>query len=64
MIEATIQKLITMKLHGMADAVQEQIKNRAYKELKAVFSPDISGCRRAPNARGCARRRSNPRAAS
>jgi len=33
MIEATIQKLITMKLHGMADAVQEQIKNRAYKEL-------------------------------
>ena len=33
MIEATIQKLIAMKLHGMADAVQEQIKTRAYKEL-------------------------------
>ncbi|MDO8336101.1 MAG: IS21-like element helper ATPase IstB [Candidatus Saccharibacteria bacterium] len=33
MIEATIEKLITMKLHGMADAVQEQIKTRAYKEL-------------------------------
>ncbi len=33
MIEATIQKLIAMKLHGMADAVQEQTKNRVYKEL-------------------------------
>jgi DNA replication protein DnaC len=33
MIEATVDKLITMKLHGMADAVQEQIKSRAYKDL-------------------------------
>ena len=33
MIEATVEKLITMKLHGMADAVQEQIKSRAYKDL-------------------------------
>jgi DNA replication protein DnaC len=33
MIEATVEKLITMKLHGMAEAVEEQMKNRAYKEL-------------------------------
>ena len=33
MIEATMEKLISMKLHGMAEAVQEQMKNRAYKEL-------------------------------
>lgn len=33
MIEATVDKLITMKLHGMAEAVQEQIKSRAYKDL-------------------------------
>lgn len=33
MIEVTIERLISMKLHGMAGAVQEQIKNPAYKEL-------------------------------
>ena len=33
MIEATVEKLITMKLHGMAEAVQEQMKNRTYKDL-------------------------------
>jgi len=33
MIEATVDKLITMKLHGMAEAVQEQMKSRAYKDL-------------------------------
>lgn len=33
MIEATVEKLITMKLHGMAKAAQEQIKNRAYKDI-------------------------------
>lgn len=33
MIEATVEKLILMKLHGMAEAVQEQMKNRAYTEL-------------------------------
>lgn len=33
MIEATVEKLISMKLHGMAEAVQEQMKNSAYKEL-------------------------------
>lgn len=33
MIEATVEKLISMKLHGMAGAVQEQMKNPAYKEL-------------------------------
>jgi len=33
MIEATVEKLITMKLHGMAKAVQEQMKNRTYKDL-------------------------------
>ncbi len=33
MIEATVEKLITMKLHGMAEAVQEQMKNRMYKDL-------------------------------
>lgn len=33
MIEATVEKLITMKLHGMANAVQEQMKSRAYKDL-------------------------------
>jgi len=33
MIEATVDKMITMKLHGMAEAVQEQIKSRAYKDL-------------------------------
>ncbi len=33
MIEATVEKLISMKLHGMAEAVQEQVKNRAYKDL-------------------------------
>lgn len=33
MIEATVEKLITMKLHGMAEAVQEQMKSRMYKDL-------------------------------
>lgn len=33
MIEATVEKLITMKLHGLAEAVQEQMKTRAYKDL-------------------------------
>lgn len=33
MIEATMEKLILMKLHGMVEAVQEQMKNRTYKEL-------------------------------
>jgi DNA replication protein DnaC len=33
MIEATVEKLILMKLNGMAEAVQEQMKNRAYKDL-------------------------------
>ena len=33
MIEATVEKLISMKLHGMAEAVQEQMKNRVYKDL-------------------------------
>ncbi len=33
MIEATVEKLIVMKLHGMADAVQEQMKTRVYKEV-------------------------------
>lgn len=33
MIEATVEKLILMKLHGMAEAVQKQMKNRAYKEV-------------------------------
>ncbi|MEN8264933.1 MAG: IS21-like element helper ATPase IstB [Nitrospirota bacterium] len=33
MIEATVEKLILMKLHGMAEAIQEQMKNRAYTEL-------------------------------
>jgi DNA replication protein DnaC len=33
MIEATVEKLITMKLHGMAEAAQEQMKTRAYKDL-------------------------------
>jgi len=33
MIEATVEKLIMMKLHGMAEAVQEQMKNRVYKDL-------------------------------
>jgi len=33
MIEATVDKLVTMKLHGMVEAVQEQIKSRVYKDL-------------------------------
>ena len=33
MIEATVEKMISMKLHGMAEAVQEQMKNRVYKDL-------------------------------
>lgn len=33
MIEATVEKLIIMKLRGMAEAVQEQMKNRVYKDL-------------------------------
>lgn len=33
MIEATVEKLIMMKLHGLAEALQEQIKTRAYKDL-------------------------------
>lgn len=33
MIEATVEKLISMKLHGMAEAVEEQMKTRAYKDL-------------------------------
>ncbi len=33
MIEGTVEKLILMKLHGMAEAVQEQMMTSAYKEL-------------------------------
>ena len=33
MIEATVEKLILMKLHGMVDGVQEQMMTPAYKEL-------------------------------
>ena len=33
MIEATIEKLIAMKLSGMAEGLQEQISNHAYKDL-------------------------------
>jgi len=33
MIEATVEKLISMKLHGMAEAVQQQMTNPEYKEL-------------------------------
>lgn len=33
MIEATIEKLITMKLPGMAEGLQEQISNHAYRDL-------------------------------
>lgn len=33
MIEATIEKLIAMKLSGMAEGLQEQISNNAYKDL-------------------------------
>lgn len=33
MIEGTVEKLILMKLHGMAEAVQEQMMTPAYKEL-------------------------------
>jgi DNA replication protein DnaC len=33
MIEATIEKLIAMKLTGMAEGLQEQISNNAYKDL-------------------------------
>ncbi len=33
MIEATIEKLIAMKLAGMAEGLKEQISNNAYKDL-------------------------------
>lgn len=33
MIEATIEKLIAMKLTGMAEGLQEQISTPAYKDL-------------------------------
>lgn len=33
MIEATLQKLTLMKLHGLAEGIQEQIQTSAYKEL-------------------------------
>jgi DNA replication protein DnaC len=33
MIEATVEKLIAMKLSGMAEGLQEQISNHAYKDL-------------------------------
>ena len=33
MIEATIEKLIAMKLSGMAEGLQEQMNNHAYKDL-------------------------------
>ncbi len=33
MIEATVEKLISMKLHGMAEGIQEQMMTPAYKEL-------------------------------
>jgi DNA replication protein DnaC len=33
MIEATIEKLIAMKLSGMAEGLQEQISNHVYKDL-------------------------------
>ena len=33
MIEATIEKLIAMKLSGMAEGLQEQLNNNAYKDL-------------------------------
>lgn len=33
MIEATIDKLILMKLYGMAEGIKEQLINTAYKEL-------------------------------
>src|SRR3990170_1379425 len=33
MIEATTEKLLLMKLHGLAEGLQEQMQNRAYKEL-------------------------------
>jgi len=33
MIEATVEKLIAMKLFGMAEGLQEQLNNHAYKEL-------------------------------
>ncbi|MEI6152767.1 MAG: IS21-like element helper ATPase IstB [Deltaproteobacteria bacterium] len=33
MIEATIEKLIAMKLSGMAEGLQEQLNNDAYKDL-------------------------------
>ena len=32
MIEATIEKLIAMKLSGMAEGLQEQLNNNAYKD--------------------------------
>jgi len=33
MIEATVEKLIAMKLFGMAEGLQEQLNNQAYKDL-------------------------------
>jgi len=33
MIEATIEKLITMKLFGMAEGLKEQLNNHAYNDL-------------------------------
>jgi len=33
MIEATIEKLIIMKLHGMAEGIREQLSNTGYRDL-------------------------------
>jgi len=33
MIEATIEKLSMMKLHGMAEGITEQMHNPAYRDL-------------------------------
>jgi DNA replication protein DnaC len=33
MIEATMEKLLLMKLHGMAEGLREQMKNPEYKDL-------------------------------
>jgi hypothetical protein len=32
MIEATIEKLLIMKLHGMAEGLKEQMNNRQYRD--------------------------------
>ena len=33
MIEATMEKLVLMKLHGMAEGLREQMNNPEYKDL-------------------------------